>query len=244
MTKGKTISGADLARHWEVSPGRVSQLKSSKDMPAFETLEAADAWRSVHAPSRRSKCLPPNGEDQSPEKIANKDTPPEPNQNKGAVHESALIDVSGFIDLERDFEIVMIESAEHAPQIAYGLYRRACESGNPVAISAANRNWHESAKASRAVRSDFLDLQEKTNSLISLDMVMDVVGTELQGFRSVLLKSGERWAIEANPKDPAKAQSAINRMVDDLLARLEVAATRVIKELPTEEPEAAAVVAS
>ena len=239
MSEPKPLTGAELARHWGVSKALVSRFKAEKRMPPFTSREEADAWRAVNAPPRAKAGRPeadavsPNGEG-GVGKIADSfPTTGSGTEAKGAGEEGAeVIDVRTFIQRDRDFDVLMIEQAEDVPQIAYGLYVRACQKGNPSEISAANKNWHESAKAAKAVRDDFLELQERTRALIPVDLVMDIVGTELQAVRSAFLKLGERTANAANPADPACAKAAIDAAVDEIFRKLDAALERTAKELP------------
>lgn len=142
-----------------------------------------------------------------------------------------VIDVRAFITPGADFETLMISQAEEVPQVARGLFMRACARGNPSEISAANRNWHESAKSAYAVRADFIELQEKTRALISIDDVRDVLGTELQAGRSAFLKLGERIAGKVNPADPLAAKAIIDAAVDEIYLRLDAALDRAVAQL-------------
>ena len=239
---------------------RRSIAEGGKAMPDFATLAEADAWRAINAPPRISTATASDSaknRDVDREKIADSftNTTAGPKGNGaaggtetargerspannhgasargGAPPETDVIDVRKFITPGADFERLMIAQAEETPQVAHGLFLRACAGGNPAEISAANRNWHETAKSAYAVRSDFIALQERTGALISIDDVRDILGTELQAGRSAFLKLGERIASRVNPADPLLAKSVIDAAVDEVFRQLDAALERSTREL-------------
>ena len=253
MSEQKPIKPADLARHFGCSPAYISKLRlpvgdGGKAMPDFFTLEDADTWRSIHAPPklrRRGSAEPPSpiGEKLTPPAenfvpipgttTSTPNPPPAPAGTKGKQVEGGgtVIDVRAFIQSGVDFDALMIANAETVPQVAYGLYLRACESGNPVAIASALANWNDAMKAAATARAAFITVQERTRALLPLDQVMDIVGTELQAVRSDLSKLGERFGAIANPKDPEVGRHAIDAAVDSVLAKFEVLTARTSREL-------------
>ena len=90
---------------------------------------------------------------------------------------------------------------------------------------------HEASDAAAYVRERFLGLQEKSRTLLPLDEVMDVVGTELQAVRQALSKLGELCANDANPADPAVARRVIDAAVDNICARFGLLLNRAQREL-------------
>jgi hypothetical protein len=252
MSEEKPIRKADLARHWRVSPPYITKLVKKKGMPCFTDLASADAWRAVNAPPKPSNQKPieasmENGIEADKKIAVFSGTTKAPESKQAPGPESAsgtpqglppntnppaeVIDVLAFIRTDKDFDALMIEQAERVPQIAYGLFLRASNRCNPAEIAAANKNWHESAKAAAAVRGEFLSLQERTGTLIPLDRVMDIVGTEMQALRAALAKFGERCGPIANPADPLLAQRAIDAGIDRLLQLMVSVESRAAKEL-------------
>jgi FMN phosphatase YigB (HAD superfamily) len=141
------------------------------------------------------------------------------------------LDVAALIRREGDFDAQAVREAEEVALLAGALYRMACAEGVHADIALAIKNWNDAAKASATVRERFLEIQEKTRALLSLDIVMDIVGTELQAVRSLLLRLGERIAAKANPADPASARKAVDAGVDDIFHAITVAAERIEKEI-------------
>lgn len=250
------IKRAEIARHWGVSPAYVTMtLKrhGGGDLQ-FSTLEEADRWRSIHAPpkpsseSRRAfsgEQTPSASPDTQEKNREASSTTPRVAHAQGHAHAPhattpppapaylphAPLDVQSFVSAGGDFDSVMLRQAEEVPQIAYGLYRLACGRGDSVEIANATRNWNDAAKASAGVREKYLELQEKTRALIPLDLVMDVVGTELQPIRVLMLKGGERYGARANPSDPALGKTIIDELIDHVFRALDLATTRTEREL-------------
>lgn len=248
------IKRAEIARHWGVSPAYVTitlKRHGGADLE-FATLDEADRWRAVHAPAKpagASKRAMFAGEhpQSSPENTAedgekNRGLPgttSEPSRstrgrggNNGNSH-GARLNVSAFVSADDDFDAVMLKQAERVPQIAYGLYELACGRADSVEIANATRNWNNAAKASATVREKYLEIQERTRALIPLDLVMDIVGTELQAVRSVMLKLGERYAARANPADPTLAKAVIDEAVDAVFSALANVEARTPREIAT-----------
>jgi hypothetical protein len=219
----KTIRPAELARHWNVSKAYVSKLINKKGMPPVTDFKDADAWRALNAPSKpalevaraaqdQSKS-PKNGRDLShPQHSAGKDSP--------ATEGGDVVDIAPFIARGGDFDAMMVSDAEAMPKIARGLFDRACGRMNVAEIASFLKIWADAAGKASDARQQFLDIQERKRGLISLDEVMDIVGTELQAVRSSLLKLGARIASKANAADPALAQSVIDGEIDSILRNL------------------------
>jgi hypothetical protein len=229
MSEEKPIRNADLARHWRCSPAYITKLKHAasaggKGMPDFTSLEEADTWRSVHAPPKPGNHPSLNGDHGGGKNSDIGSTTTGKDKPRGL--SDKIIDIAQFIRSGKNFESMMIEDAEHVPQIAFGLFELASKEGNSSEISAASKNWHECSKAAAAVRNEFLDLQERTGALISLDETMDVIGMELQAVRGGLLKLGERLANQANPQDPALARRVIDLGVDGIFRQIEAVVER------------------
>lgn len=145
-----------------------------------------------------------------------------------------------FVRTGGDFEAIMLGQAEEVPQIAYGLYIMACQSGNAVQIANATSNWSDAARHSAEVRKRYLEVQEKTRALIPLDLVMDIVGTELQSLRALLDAFGERYGAKANPADPTAGRVAIDEGIDEIFRQMDAAPVRVRGECESRSVEAAA----
>ena len=230
----------DLAEHWGVSQAYISKLRRSfaaggKGMPDFETLEDADKWRSMNAPpSRRrggspSKAMAAQAAGGGSGSQSHR-PPPEP---------PPPIDISGFVNSEEEFDVLMIRHAEEVPQIAFGLYQMAAKSGDAGSIPQRVRDWGEAAKQAAAVRGRFLDIKQRTGELLPLDTCMNIVGITLGGIRTGLSKLGARAAREANPDDPARAQAAIDKAVDRIFSMVLPGEDRIRHELlaSTDEPD-------
>lgn len=149
------------------------------------------------------------------------------------------IDVSKFIDRDTDFTELMIRQAKELPQIVYGLLRLKTEAGEPGAIAAASKNWHEASGHAADVLERFISIQQASGALLSMDDVSDVILTEMQEVRKNLKKLGLRYAPLANPADPVLAQKIFDAAVDAALAPGDAATERVRLELAP-GPEAAA----
>lgn len=253
MSEQKPIKPADLARHFGCSPAFISKLRrrivdGGKEMPDFYSLEEATAWRSVHAPPKLRKRSPvgppePLGERLTSEAknfASSAGTTTSTNHNGAGgkegtgttpgAREEGGIDVRGFIRAG-DFDAMMIENAEGVPQVAHGLYLRACSTGNATAIAQALANWSDAMKAAAAARAAFITVQERTRALLPLDQVMDILGTELQAVRADLAKLGERYGAIANPQAPEVGRQAIEAAVDTVLERFEPMTVRTSREL-------------
>lgn len=250
------IKRAEIARHWGVSPAYVTMTlkRHSGGALQFSSLEEADRWRSIHAPPKpSSESRRAFAGEQSPSHAPvnpaknRVDSSTTPNVAHAQVHAHgphattpppapaymphAPLDVQSFVAAGGDFDSVMLRQAEEVPQIAYGLYRLACGRGDSVEIANATRNWNDAAKASAGVREKYLELQEKTRALIPLDLVMDVVGTELQPIRVLMLKGGERYGARANPGDPSLGKTIFDEFIDGVFRALDLATTRTEREL-------------
>ena len=227
-----------IAQHWGVSKARVSQLMNRPEnpMPKFKTLEEADTWRALNLRLRSSL----NRANQ-PEKNRVQTQPQQPANNNAPSASATIVDIKPFLDRPGDYETNMVRDAEQMPYIARGLFDRACGNLNIGEIMATLKIWSEAADKASAARAAFLALQERKRNLISLDEVMDIVGTEFQAIRSVLLKLGARVGPRANPADPKLAETAINDAVDDLLrthtAGIELAHRELVEGKSTSAPE-------
>lgn len=255
MSEQKPIKPSDLAHHWGCSPSNVSNLVKRKGMPAFTSLAQADEWRAVHAPLRKQPENSAKKDAEAGKKNARvsvttsgtttKDAPPEQKSAEEPWPPPPLpperIDVESFIDPAADFDGLMIKQSAELPQIAYGLLKRKMAGGDPGAISAANRNWHETSKAAADVRERFVSIQKETRALIQIDDVFDVLGSELQEIRKALSKLGERYGPLANPDNPALACRVIDAGVDAAFSKYALILERVAIELkPEDQPAAAA----
>lgn len=256
MSSQNPIKKADLARHWKVSRAYLTRLAKplsagGKDLPEFTSLAEADAWRTVNAPPRPGNALrrtgmfgaeqsPPKNETEAGEKTARNHattTPAVATPTHAAVTHAATelwdaqIDLEQYVTPGADFDRLMPEKAERVAQIAYGLFERAAQTGQPALVSAATKNFHEAARAASDVRARFIEIQERTRVLLPLDEVMDILGTELQAVRAALAKHGERVAAAANPSDPGLAQRVVDADIDQIFASLDLIAMRTRREL-------------
>jgi len=245
VSEQKPIKHADLARHWGVSRPLVCKFAKERSMPAFTSLAAADTWREVNAPPRKRKSTTNDSSKIGAEVSEKKSRASDTSNNDATSSGSGTggretskgtsgaweIDVETFIRTDKDFDSLMIEQAERVPQIAFGLLELKQRTGVAHAIQDATANWHQAVKASASVRTQFLDLQERTRALIQLDEVMDVVGTELQALRSFLDKLGTRYGAAANPDDPQRAIDVINGAIDEVYRRIDMAQDVARKEL-------------
>src|SRR5690625_4343083 len=202
---GQTLRAVDLARHWNVSRSYISKLRKEKQMPDFATSAEADTWRQLHASPANKRGRP-----SSPKNDAE-------NNHFSSASETSPIDLQDFVSSDQEFDTLMIRHAEEVPQIAYGLYRRAAEKGDPIIVAQQVKNWGEASKQAAAVRRQFLEIKQRTGELLPIDETMNIVGVTLGGIISGLARLPHRCAKEANPEDPARAQAAIAAAVDRIL---------------------------
>lgn len=257
VNEQKPLTKGQIARHWGVSAPYLAKLsrpvtEGGKAMPDFFMLADADSWRAVHAPPRAGGK---NAKKHTPPPENEKARAPAPCNDAGSSESSAvpvaspgdpaadgarraLIDIKQFTQRHADFDGAMISDAEIALQVAYGLFMLACERGEPGAISAANKNWHEVGKVSADIRARYIEIREKTRALLSLDEVLDVVGTELQSLRRQLLNLGARLGSTANPADPALAERIINAAIDGIFRDMDLVESRARTELAPQSPSA------
>lgn len=204
MSGTSDITDADLARHWGTSRAYVSKRRKM-GMPLFHSLAEADQWRAQHAPPRRrvgSRSL-------------NNGYP------TGTSASGKTLDVSVFLaPAGTDFDALMIDHTEQVPQIAFGLYQVACNSGDAAAVALAMRNWSEATGRARDAREKWLDLQERSKTLLHIDKVKDLVGQQFQALRQEILRIDTKLAQDCNPQDPPQAQKVLRAWVDAMLARL------------------------
>lgn len=228
MSAPAKVKKADLARHWKVSPSYVSKLIRTKGMPEFETLAAADEWRSIYAPTKPAlevartspaphEKLPPTGE--------NSPTPPLPSPQ---VHQPTSLeglsqkDLDAFCVIEGTFEETMIRRARRNALIAGAMCERSVALGLVSHVAVWGDRFNDQAETARKLTASYLDLQEKANVLVPIDTVMDVMGTELQQVRTVLQKFGGPLSVKLFPNDPSAAASAkalIDAEVDNQVFR-------------------------
>lgn len=236
MSEAKPLKRAELARHWKVSGAYVTKLgrpigEGGKAMPEFFSLASADEWRAMNAPGRPALETA----------RLSTTTTPEPTQKPRAVSApqpadvpaaapaaptvpERIIDVTEFVNHQADFTNLMIAQAKVVPQVAHGLWLDACKRFKHAEIDRTLSTWTDAAKASGEILSRFLELQERAGTLVPIDVVMDIVGTELQQVRNRLVKFGERIGPRANPDNPILAVNVINAEVDDIFRAIEHAA--------------------
>jgi hypothetical protein len=267
MSKDTAISDADLARYWQCSPANVCLLRKRKGMPHFTSLREADEWRAVNAPARKPRQASvntPAASPKTPAEVAEKTrvvyatTTPEPANGKGDAEQLDLpsaaarppdpaptdgeppperVDVAQFIDHAADFVELQIRNAKEVAQITHGLLKLKMERGEPGAIAAASKNWHEASKAAADVIEKFLAIQTQAGALAPIDAVADVITTELEEIRKALRRLGRRVASAANPAAPDVAEMAINAGVDRILDLFATLDGRTQLELMNAEPD-------
>ena len=228
-----SLEDADLWRAVNAPPRR-AKSESPPPAPSVDSMENLDGATEKIAPpnptttTTEQNAAPAAGGGETARGAAGGEKSLPANKRQP---EAEIIDVTRFIRRDVDFDALMIQQAEGVPQVAHGLYERACAIGSANEIAAHLRNWHESSKAAGAVREKFLEIQERTRALLPLDEVMDVVGMELQQARSLMIKMGERIAAAANPQDPALARRVIEAAVDGVFRQYDSTLTRAAKEL-------------
>lgn len=223
-----TVKPAELARHWGVGPSYVSNLRA-RAMPEFESLEAADLWRLEHCPPRARRNTPRDIAT-SPERAAGGGGNPLRDNHNPPQGRAPLepIDTSQFLVAPGvDFDALMVQQAENTAQIAHGLYIKACERQDVVAIAGSLRNWNEASRQAADIRERFMGLQQKSKLLAPIDKIMDVVGTQMQEVRLLLNGMGTRIGTDANPADPALAQRTIDAEIDRVYAQMATAAEEI-----------------
>jgi hypothetical protein len=137
-------------------------------------------------------------------------------------------------DPRDDFDDEMVRQAEQVCSMAYDIYVRACDTGNPAAISAALKNWSDAGKNASALRKDFLELRAKSRQLVPLDEVLADVSEEVLFWRRAFLTLGERLAGRV----PPEAAKLITEESDRVLANMSRAADRARGLFAEPEPEA------
>lgn len=212
---------AESAKNSAGFPGTTTTAAPKGAAPAGFTLEPDPAGPAATAKSRAAAARA----------LLAKPAPPPPPPPE-------VIDVASFVAKQADFDALMIEHAERVPQITYGLLVRASGRGEPGAISAATKNWHESAKAAADVREKFIAIQRETRALIPIDDVENVVATELREVGKFLRKLGTRAGPAANPADPVLAVRVIDAAVDELLALFAATVARTRLELDVAKADA------
>lgn len=238
------ISAAAIARHWGVSRAYVAKLgrpigdRGGKSMPAFTTLAQADAWRSLNCPKSPDKGNSSEGADEGGGKNTRELTTTTtgtggkaPVVHSGLREDTEVVDISAFLQRDPNYDAAVVRRAEEAEQVAHGLYLRACRTNRVTFIKTALENWNSAAGKARDARASFLKLQEDAKVLVPVDVAMDIMGTELQTLRSLLLKLGERTAQKANPQNPDAAKAAIDAAVDEVFKTMAHAEQIVKAEL-------------
>jgi hypothetical protein len=219
-------------------------------MPDFFAVQDAIAWRAVHAPPRGRRSFGKNRVENPPHPQTDQGSTP--GNNGGTGHSlpannaagwkaghggrgGEVIDLKGFIKKTSDFDGLMLEQAQAVPQLAYGLFTLAAKTGDPVEVAAAIKNYADAGRHAAVVREKFLETQEKSRALLSLDEVEDVVGTGLQELRNLLMKQGERVAGGLQAQLPAEmvvlVQQAIDADVDRIFLKLSAVPDRARREL-------------
>lgn len=229
-----TVKPADLARHWGVGPSYVSNLRA-RAMPEFESLEAADLWRLEHCPPRARRntgcaasaatpATPPEHPGEPAKTSSGINNPPRGRTALDPIDTSQFLAPAGV-----DFDSLMVQQAENTAQIAHGLYIKACERQDVVAIAGSLRNWNEASRQAADIRERFMGLQQKAKLLAPIDKILDVVVVQLQEVRLLLTGMGTRIGPDANPADAALAQRMIDAEIDRVFAQMDTA-TDAIKD--------------
>lgn len=225
------IRPVDLARHWGTGRGYVSNLRRN-GMPDFESLEAADAWRTENAPPRGRRIASPSATSTAMGVAAGKTSFGNNNNASERRREPPeMIDTAAFLvrATDVDFDALMVRRAEDAALVADGLYRRACALGDPVRISGALKNLNEATRHAADMRERFMGLQQSAKLLAPVDKILDVIGTQLKEVQLLLTGMGARCGPDANPADPLLAQRIIDAEIDRIFAQL-ASAEAVIRD--------------
>lgn len=205
----QAIKAQTIAEHWGVSAGYISQLKKNKGMPAFHSLEQADAWRAANcAPSRKGK------------------------QKASAADPAPALDLDKYTgEASGDFVIDMLGFVENAARVAYARYMAVMEAGQDHLVASSLKNFSEATKQAAALRENFLELQEKAGDLLPVDIILDVTFTILQALDSSLDGFGRRYAKSANPENPELALQVMNDGIDKVKKRLAESRERITGEI-------------
>lgn len=222
-----TVKPAELARHWGVGPSYVSNLRG-RGMPDFESFEAADLWRLEKCPPRARRNGRCSATSTAPGVVVVENSPQHHNNTGQGRAPLEPIDTRQFLAAAgADFDALMVKQAEDTAQIAHGLYLKACERQDVVAIAGALRNWNEAARQAADVRERFMGMQQKAKLLAPVDKIMDVIGVQLQEVRLMLTGMGARIGPDANPSDPSLAQRIIDAEIDRVFAQLATATEEI-----------------
>lgn len=187
------ITQAELAKKWNLTPGRISQLVSS-GMP-LDSIESAEMWRQKR--HQESGIAP------SDHKVGSEDQ--EPGEEPSTINPDGSIEI-----LERQRFIVKVARQQYfnavkdrSPQQArlYASYDRTIET-----LSKLEKQARERAIMSREyIRTDH-----------ALERFNQVLNELVQ-----MLEQGElEVAPEANPDEPGKAMKAFRRWKDRVLLAL------------------------
>lgn len=242
-----TIPPRALAKHWEVTQGRLRQLRmrdGSAKLPEFADLgqvpgadgvtmvdhparfAEADAWRRVYAPPRKKSAA-------AVAAAGFADVPDASSAGKsgeGGAAKEAKVDVQRFLVASDDFDADVIRQSEDAVKVQWGLYLEACKEGNSARIASAFDNWQNAAKRCREIRDGFVKLRERAANVITVDRAADIVSRELGVLQALLDDFDVRIAPLANPDDPAVAKAAIRAGLVEVFERIEMAGTALIAE--------------
>lgn len=247
----KNLTNAELAAHWSVSLPYLTKLKkpapAGKGMPDFTDLDTADRWRALHAPPRGRRSFGKNRVENPPHPRTPQDVgtenegatgaglPANNDRKAGSSGGGEVINIGRFIRKTGDFDGLMLRQAEEVPQIAFGLLKLAAAKNDTVEVSAQLKNWGDAGKVSGAVREKFLETQEKSRALLSLDEVEDIVGTGLQELRNAMLKHDDRVAAALVPHLPAEQLALVRRAVaediDMIFRKMDAVPDRTRREL-------------
>jgi hypothetical protein len=193
------ITQAELAKKWNLTPGRISQLVSS-GMP-LESIEAAEMWR---AKRHQESGIAP-----SDHKVGGEDQ--EPGEEPSTINPDGSIEI-----LERQRFIVKVARQQYfnavkdrSPQQArlYASYDRTIET-----LSKLEKQARERAIMSREyIRTD--------HAIERFDQVLAEI------FQ--MLEQGElEVAPEANPDEPGKAMKAFRRWKERVFATIAKSSTK------------------
>jgi len=187
-----------LKEHWQVSAPYLSKLRNTKGMPEFKSLADADRWREEHAPANARR----------------QDAALRSKYHSSPAPSSSEINLDDTEEFDGDFDALVVMQSQQVTTAAFKLYMDSVRNGNDGQVSVRIKNWGEAAKQSSIVREKFLTLQEQAAILLPIDIVMDVVGNQLQSVVSRLDSMGTRIAKKANPDNPELALQVINEATD------------------------------
>lgn len=203
------VSQAELAKKWDLTPGRISQMVSA-GMP-LDTIEAAEKFRQ----DRYQNTGFPNKGEVMPD-----------GSEVPVVDEPSSLNPDGFADV--------IERQRMLVKVARNQYLKAIRDGSPLAsrlYSSYDRTIQTLMKLEREMSSRSISSRE----FIRSEHAIERFGLILSELRQSLEQGELEVAPKANPENPAKALKAFRNWKEKLLKQISRAETNEGVVTPEDE---------